>query len=986
MFDPNAETQLIRPNVGVDDAIRVAREVFGLDADAKELGSNQDRNFLLTPTEGDARFLLKFDNDAFDTAEIEAQNTGLLRLAERGLSVPAPVAAPDGAYLSDTTDAAGRPTSVRLLSFVEGESLVDEGHLFAGTIAGLGRLAGRVVAELADLEDPALDRDLQWDLRNAMAVVEGLAASVQDPDRRRLTVDTARAAWAHVERFAAGLPVQPVHGDITDDNVVGPRDALGRVVPESIIDFGDLSYGWRVAEVAVTVSSVLHHQPGRPLDAMVAIRAFHEVVPLEDAEIRALWPLVVLRGAVLVASGEHQVALEAENDYARERMAHEWRLFMEAASLSFAHAEAAIRAAIGEPEPSPTGDVPDASLPWYLVPALHTVGFEHVRLDAQSPLLHRGVWLDPAIEANLAGAITASGRFAIFAYGEHRLTRSIDAGDTEPVNAALVTEVWVPTTGATIAAPFDGVASIGPDRGIVVESARGTVTIAGAVLEVGGPVAAGAYLGHATAGSRLSISWRRPGVVEAPAFTNATHLPMWRRLTADPAALLGVPAADWLADPTRERARRAEAVADAAERYYEVPPEIERGWRDLLIDTTGRPYVDMVNNVSGIGHGHPRLADAIHEQYLTLNTNSRFLYRALADYVERLVELAPDPSLSTVFLVNSGSEAVDLAIRLAQVHTGRQDVLALREGYHGWTFLTDAVSTSAFDNPGALDSRPEWVHLVEAVNTYRGPHRDDDAAERYAADLEWKLGELEAMGRTPGAFLCEPVFGNGGGIVYPDGYLAAAYEAVRARGGLCISDEVQVGLGRLGHYTWGCQQQRVVPDILAVAKALGNGYPLGAVYTTSEIAASLSREGMFFSSAGGAIASAAAGLAVLDVMRDEHLQANAARVGDHVRRRLESLMDRQPLIGAYHGIGLYGGVELVRDRDSREPAVEETAWVCERLLDYGVIMQSTSERRNVLKVKPPLVLSRAHADLFVDALDAVLSELASGEQSPDVRE
>lgn len=971
MFDPTAGTQLVRPRVGVDDAVRVARDVFGIEAEARELGSNQDRNFLLTPSAGGARFLLKFDNAAFTAAEIDAQNAGLLRLAERGLSVPAPVAAPGGAYVSDTTDASGAATRVRLLSFVEGDSLVGEGHLFPGAIAGLGRLAGRVVAELAGLDDPALDRDLQWDLRGAMAVVEAYAGDVADAARRERTLAAAREAWAIVEALAPELPVQPVHGDITDDNVVGRRDDLGRVMPESIIDFGDLALGWRVAEIAVTVASVLHHQPGRPLDAMCAIRAFDAVVPMTDHEIAALWPLVVLRGAVLVVSGERQVALEAENDYARERMAHEWRLFEAAAALPWHLAEAAIRAATGRPAPL------DPVAPLALIPTIAALGHEVVRLDSRSPLLHRGAWLDPAIEPALAGAVTATGRFAVFAYGEHRLTRTFDATSAEPANAALMTEVWVPACGATITAPFDGVASAAPGYGIVLESVHGTVVIDGAVLEVGGPVSAGAYLGYALAGARLQVSWRRSGVPAAPPFTDAAQLPMWRRLTADPAALLGVPAGVPVADPERERERRARAVADAAERYYESPPQIERGWRDLLVDTTGRAYVDMVNNVSGIGHGHPRLADAVHEQLLALNTNSRFLYRALADYVERLVALAPDPSLSTVFLVNSGSEAVDLAIRLAQVHTGRRDVLALREGYHGWTSLADAVSTSAFDNPGALGSRPDWVHVVEAVNTYRGPHRGDDAAERYAADLEWKLGELEAIGRTPGAFVCEPVFGNGGGIVYPDGYLAAAYAAVRARGGLCISDEVQVGLGRLGHVAWGCEQQGAVPDIVAVAKALGNAYPIGAVFTTPQIAASLSREGMFFSSAGGAIASAVAGLAVLDVMRDEGLQANAAHVGDHLRRRIEALMPRHEIVGAYHGIGLYGGVELVLDRDSREPAVEATAWVCERMLDYGVIVQSTSERRNVLKVKPPLVLTLAHADHFVDALDAVLAEVAA---------
>lgn len=472
----------------------------------------------------------------------------------------------------------------------------------------------------------------------------------------------------------------------------------------------------------------------------------------------------------------------------------------------------------------------------------------------------------------------------------------------------------------------------------------------------------------------MKLKWLRPSVTSAPDFITAASLPAWRRLTRDPAPLLSLPSANWLPDVHQTRAHRDAAIPSAAERYYEQPPAIERGWREILYDTTGRGYIDMVNNVAGIGHGHPRMADAVAQQLLTLNTNSRFLYSSLASYVERLRELAPDPSLSAVMLVNSGSEAVELALKLAHAHTRRRDVVALREAYHGWTGWSDAVSTSAFDNPSALGSRPAHVQVADAVNAYRGKYTD---AASYVADFEALLTRLDEKGTPVGAFIAEPVFGNGGGVTYPPGYLAAAYAAVRKRGGVCIADEVQVGLGRLGHYTWGVQQQGVVPDIIAVAKALGNSYPLGAVYTTLEIAASLAREGMFFSSAGGATASAVAGLAVLDIMRDEGLQANAAAVGDHLAKRLRGLMEKHTIVGCIHGLGLYQGVELVRDRDTKEPAKEETAWVCERLLDYGVVMQPTSERQNVLKIKPPLTLTREHADVFVDALDAVLGELST---------
>jgi 4-aminobutyrate aminotransferase-like enzyme len=358
-------------------------------------------------------------------------------------------------------------------------------------------------------------------------------------------------------------------------------------------------------------------------------------------------------------------------------------------------------------------------------------------------------------------------------------------------------------------------------------------------------------------------------------------------------------------------------------------------------------------------------------QLRRLNTNSRFHYSAVVEFSERLAGLLPEP-LDTVFLVNSGSEAADLALRIALATTGHRDVLAVGEAYHGWTYLTDAVSTSTADNPGAPGTRPAWVHALDAPNTYRGRHRGADAG-RYAEDAVARIDALAATGDRPAAFIAEPVYGNAGGLLLPEGYLAAVYAAVRRHGGLTIADEVQVGYGRLGEWFWGFEQQGVVPDVVTVAKAMGNGHPLGAVVTTRAIAEAYRNQGYFFSSAGGSPVSSVVGLAVLDAVRDEGLQQNAHAVGEHLRRRLLELAERHPLIGAVHGRGLYLGVELVRDRVTREPATEQTAAICRRMLELGVVVQPTGDRQCVLKLKPPMCLTRESADFFVDTLDRVLS-------------
>ncbi|KPY88560.1 Aminotransferase, class III, partial [Pseudomonas syringae pv. spinaceae] len=460
-----------------------------------------------------------------------------------------------------------------------------------------------------------------------------------------------------------------------------------------------------------------------------------------------------------------------------------------------------------------------------------------------------------------------------------------------------------------------------------------------------------------------------------PLFTTPSWAAAWRRFCPSPSMLLGFDCdAPALADPAQLLARRDASFARSQKHYYQAPPQIERGWRNHLIDMQGRSYLDMLNNVAVLGHGHPRMAYEAARQWSLLNTNSRFHYAAIAEFSERLLKLAPD-GMDRVFLVNSGTEANDLAIRLAWAYSGGRDMLSVLEAYHGWSVATDAISTSIADNPQALSTRPDWVHPVTAPNTYRGPYRGADSAPEYVRSVDQVLAALAEQQRQVAGFICEPVYGNAGGISLPAGYLQQVYQKVRAVGGVCIADEVQVGYGRLGHYFWGFEEQGVVPDIISMAKGMGNGHPLGAVIARREIAEALEAEGYFFSSSGGSPVSCRIGMAVLEVMEEEKLWDNARIVGDHFKARLQALTDKHPLVGAVHGMGFYLGVELVRDRQTLEPATEETAQLCERLRELGIFMQPTGDHLNILKIKPPMCTTRQSADFFVDNVSKVLHEL-----------
>lgn len=965
----NAE--LPRPRVTPADARQLLAEHYGIhDAELVELGSQQDRNYRVR--HGAADLVLKIANPGWPRSTLQAQDHVLRRLVGRlpGLTVPVPVA-PTTTVVVD-----GEECVVRLLTFLAGRPLSSWQHLADPVVATLGSTAATMVAALQDLSHEGFDRWLQWDLRHTRDVVESLLPRVTD----QLLRDRVRSATAdacdRLDELAPQLAVQPIHGDLTDDNLVAADGPDGRPAITGVIDFGDVGLGWRAAELAVAISSVLHHPEARPTSVLPAVRAFHDRAPLSDAELAALWPMVVARGAVLVVSGIAQLVIDPGNAYAATGTVRELAVFDAATSVPIPVMQALLTRHLGGTHAAAPVSV--------AVPVLTLSRPEVVDLSVTSELLDAGAWTEPDVEDRLL-----AGGDALLRHGEARLTRAGAPALQPPETVALGVTVRT-ADGATLRAPWDLAAEqVDGEPGAVRLTGPDATVLLRGVTMTPGRHRAGDPLTTVEPATRLSmVLLREPGLTP-PRFTTPDLAPGWLAVCADPSPLLGLPAGTAVAPATRSpaelMAQRSAVMTDAQERYYgDAPPQFERGWRDLMVDVGARPYVDTINNVTMIGHGDPRVAETSARQWRLLNTNSRFHYAAIVDYSARLAALFP-PELDTVMLVNSGSEAVDLALRLAKVHTSHRDVVSISEAYHGWTEASDAISTSMHDNPQAATTRPDWVHPVLAPNSFRGRYRGAEAAVGYAEDVRSTVAALVAAGRPPAAFICEAMYGKEGALALPDGYLAAAYDAVRTVGGLAIADEVQVGFGRLGEYLWGYQQQGVVPDIVTVAKAVGNGQPIGAVITRAEIADSYAREGTFFSSAGGSGVSCAVGMTVLDVWESEQMQQNSLVVGRHLRDRFARLGEQLAggelaaaahhgvFVGALHGLGLYQGVELVRDLTTLQPATEVTLALCDRVLDLGVIMQPTGENFNILKVKPPMCMTVGSADHFVDALTHALS-------------
>jgi 4-aminobutyrate aminotransferase-like enzyme len=377
-----------------------------------------------------------------------------------------------------------------------------------------------------------------------------------------------------------------------------------------------------------------------------------------------------------------------------------------------------------------------------------------------------------------------------------------------------------------------------------------------------------------------------------------------------------------------------------------------RGSMQYLYDEEGRQYLDAYNNVAHVGHCHPKVVAAGQRQMELLNTNTRYLSDLILEYAERLTATLPE-TLTVCFFVNSGSEANELAIRLARAHTKARDMIVLDNAYHGNTTTLIDISPYKHDGPGG-EGAPSWVHKVPIP--------------RSAVDAE----EVEKFGSPLCGVIAESMPSVAGQIVLPDGYLARVYTAVRRAGGVCIADEVQTGYGRIGTHFYAFEKYGVSPDIVVLGKPIGNGHPIGAVITTRAIADSFDNGMEFFSTFGGNNVSCAIGLKVLEIVQEEKLQAHALRVGERLLEGLRELQRQHDIIREARGSGLFIGVELMR---GELPATQEANRIVNRMRDRGILLGTDGPYHNVIKIRPPMPFSGIDADQLLETLASVLKQL-----------
>jgi len=950
------------PRFDAAAAARLARDLYGLSGSVRALTSERDQNFLLE-TDGGERLVLKIANALEDPAMLDAQQRAMTHVGATLALAPRVLSTRAGSTLSTVAEN-GRQHLVWAVSHCPGIPFGLVRRRSPALLSSLGAEIGALTRGFRGFDHPAVHRDFYWDLARGRSIIAEYRPLIDDRELGA-AIDTLMDRFdAQAAAVLESLPRSVIHGDLNDFNVLVEGERVS-----GFVDFGDMVFGYTVGDLAIAAAYAMldADDPVAVLTHLVA--GYRSRCALTDTELAAVFPLAALRLCTSACVAAHQQRERPDNAYLGVSQAAIRRTLPRLARIPFGFAKAALA-----PNPASAR----------IVSWLATQSFAPI-MDIPSR-----EFLDLSVGGSTMDGVSAG----IGRWDEPRLiyTAPFFAGRT--IHLGL--DLFAPA-GTPVSAPLHGVVHAMADNaqpqdyGPVVilrhETDTGTpfFTLYGHLsrhslggLTVGQTIARGARIGTLGATDengqwpphlhlQLIVDLLDMGT-DFPGVGTAAQRDVWRSLSPDPSVLAGLPPSAHEPEKPETLAARRRLVGRNLSIAYADPLKIVRGHKQYLYDDVGRQYLDAYNNVPHVGHAHPRVVAAAARQMAVLNTNTRYLSDRLTEYAERLVATLPAP-LRVCYVVNSASEANELALRLARARTGRRDMIVLEAAYHGNTTSLIDLSPYKHLGPGGTGT-PSWVHVAPLPDDYRGPYRraDPDCGRKYARHV------AELVGPHIAGFLAETCPSVGGQIMLPPGFLPAAYAAVRSVGGVCIADEVQTGLGRMGTHFWAFEAHGVVPDIVVMGKPLGNGHPLAAVVTTREIADAFDNGMEYFSTFGGNTVSCAVGLAVLDVVRDERLQEHALHVGEHMLHGLRPFVERHPIVGDVRGSGLFLGVELVRDRATLEPATVEATAVVNKMREDGILLGTDGPYHNVIKIRPPMPFDLADADRLVETFDAILAD------------
>ena len=990
----------------------VLSSVWGIDAAISSLDGEYDLNFLAT---GQQDYVLKVMRQGCEPAFIDLQCKAFDHIINKAPTTPVPavVRTLGGERFTEVADASGEPRIIWLLEKVEGLLFAHFKPHSPALIHDIGSVLGTVDKALSDFEHPELHRGFKWDLSQADWIKDHLGVLANS--NRRSLVSSILSEFEAIKAALTVLPYTAIHNDANDYNLIVSGSLISPAHVTGLIDLGDICACPRICDLAIAAAYIVLDNPAPEAALASLVAGYHQQYPLTPQELDLLWPLLRMRLAVSVVNSTMMAVENPDDPYVVISQKPAWE-FLESDDVDTGLISARLRAACG----LPVTDAAPRILAWLDQARgsfAHIMGEDLSTAPLGSLSVEDTVIPQNPFEMSLSEAATVGHQYDnnskiwLGYYHEPRLVYTATAFRNGPWKASdrrtvhLAIDAFAPA-GTTIYAPMDATVEAAEYRaghldygGVVIlrhHTPEGDAffTLYGHLnpeicdnLKVGQRLVkseAFAKLGDITQSggwaphTHIQLAVTTAGMGDDwPGVASPDEMYLWGKVFPNPATLLNLHDEKICYQSTNKAQvleSRKTHFGSNLKLSYSDPIMLLRGWKHHLFDEWGRPYLDAYNNVPHVGHAHPRIQAVAADQLQRMNSNTRYLHPAQTAFAEKLLSKLP-ASLSVCYFVNSGSEANELALRLARAYSDGKDTITPDHGYHGNTTGAIDISAYKFNAKGGVGPS-DWVHLIDVADDYRGRYKRDDPerAEKYAAQVDNALTKIARRGGKLAGFIAETFPSVGGQIIPPTGYLSAVYERIRAAGGVCIADEVQTGLGRLGHYYFGFEQQQVTPDIVVLGKPIGNGHPIGVVVTTKAIAERFAEGPEYFSTFGGSTLSCKIGKEVLDIVDDEGLMDNARLMGDTLLEGLRALQNKHEVIGDVRGFGLFIGVELIENQQSKKPAADIANYVINRMREHRILLGSEGPYNNILKVRPPLTIGPDDIEMILAVLDEVLDE------------
>ena len=985
-------------------------KLFNIKGKASELPGEVDFNFRIK-IENEEGYILKISRPDEDENCLDFQQKLLQYVAKNGSNLIAPKVIHDtnGNTISSITDASGNKRNVRLLSWVSGRVLSDVNPQLDSLRFSLGEQCGLLTQALQGFAHKEAERGFVWDVAQSLWTKEYLHLFSSE---EKEIISTFHQQFEAAQHSYSKLRKSIVHNDANDNNVIVSADLINPIV-KAAIDYGDAIKTQIVNDVAIACAyAIMHHND--PLEAALPIvKGYHATFKLQEEELAHLYVAIAMRLVISVTKSAINKIKEPDNEYllisekpAWEVLKKWFQIHPEFASISFRET-CGFQAHPMQQQFETWASKNDFSLS-ELFPSIDKKEVYRIDLSVSSKWIGH---LEEAANLDLF-------QFKIEQLQKEHPEKIIAAGYLEPRSLYTSTaydkignhgresrtihlgiDYWLPVN-TPVHALFDGevVTAVNDagdkeyggliilkhhEEGVIFFTLYGHNTVdsvlkhhVGKIIKKGEKIAElGNYPENGNWAPHLHFQILLSTlnyVDDFPGVAYYRQIDVWKSICPDPTLLFASEALQ----PRKTVSNndliqyRKQHLGKSLSLQYKTPIKMVRGAGQYLIDQLGQKYLDTVNNVAHVGHENYTVVKAGQNQMALINTNSRYLHENINELAKELIETLP-LELNVFHFVNSGSEANELAIRMVKAATGEKDIIASEVGYHGNANTCIDISSYKFDGKGGHGA-PEHTQIFPLPDTFRGRYSDNDAASKYAKEVEKCIDNIQQKGRNVGGFIIEPIISCGGQVELPKGFLEKAYKAVRKAGGICISDEVQTGCGRLGKTFWGFQLHDVIPDIVTIGKPLGNGHPIAAVVCTQKVADAFANGMEYFNTFGGNPVSCAIATAVLKTVEQEKLQENALKVGTFLKLELNHLSKEFPIIGDVRGQGLFLGIELVDA--NLNPLAAQTAYLANRMKDYGILMSTDGPDHNVLKIKPPMVFTKENAKELIFYLRKIASE------------